>query len=71
MDTLYKWIATVLIVVGSFVNSLGYYPLGPIILVLGGFFWLIVSIMWKEKAMITTNLVVILVTIIGLVANYL
>ena len=50
-----KWIATVILIVGTGVNSLGYYPLGPIILVGGGFVWLAVSIAWQEPSLIITN----------------
>lgn len=58
-DTI-KWIATVILIVGSFVNSMGYYPLGPIILVLGGCFWLQVAIKMQDKPLIVTNAVMIM-----------
>lgn len=50
-----KWVATVTLIIGSFVNSAGFYPLGPAILLLGGIFWLIVAVLWKEPALIVTN----------------
>ena len=57
LDVVLKWIATVILIVGSFVNAVGIYPLGPILLLAGGFVWLVVSFLWKEPAMIITNLV--------------
>jgi hypothetical protein len=66
IDTVLKWIATVLLIVGTAVNSLGYYPAGPMILGVGGLFWTIVSFMWKEPSLIVTNSVLTAVTIIGL-----
>lgn len=69
-DTYLKWIATALLVIGAALNSLNIYPYGPLINLMGGFVWLIVSIMWKEAALITTNVVLAGVTIIGLVYTY-
>jgi len=36
----------------------------------GGMTWLIVSIMWREAALITTNIVLATITFIGLVYTY-
>jgi hypothetical protein len=70
-DQILKWVATGILIVGSLVNSLGYYPAGPIILGLGAIVWLIVSIMWKEMSLIVTNLIFAVVTTIGLIIYYL
>ena len=70
-DQLLKWIATAILIVGSLVNSLGYYPVGPILLGIGSMFWLIVSIMWKEYSLIVTNGVLIIVNATGLIIAYL
>jgi hypothetical protein len=69
-DQILKWVATGILIVGSLVNSLGYYPAGPIILGLGAIVWLIVSIMWKEMSLIVTNLIFAVVTTIGLIIYY-
>ena len=65
-----KWIATVVLIIGTGVNSLGYYPEGPIILVLGGMFWTAVSIIWRETSLIVTNSVMLLTGIGGLILHY-
>ena len=61
-----KWIGTSILVIGTGVNSLGIYPLGPILLGLGGLVWMTVGILWKENSLIITNLILSLVTFIGL-----
>ena len=61
-----KWIGTSILVIGTGVNSLGIYPLGPLLLGVGGLVWMTVGIMWKETSLIVTNLVLSLVTFIGL-----
>jgi len=65
LNTYIKWIATAILIIGTAVNGLGYYPEGPAMLVLGGFLWLIVAIRVKDAPLIVTNLVM---STVGLVA---
>jgi len=67
LATYLKWVATVVLIVGTGLNSFNIYPAGAIALSLGGFMWLIVSIIWKEPAMIVTNTVILVVGVAGLV----
>lgn len=58
MIVVLKWIATVTLIAGSYVNSARIgdtVSLGPWILVVGGLLWLAVSIAWRERALIATN----------------
>jgi hypothetical protein len=54
-----KWIATVILIVGTAVTNLKYYPEGPLILAAGGAIWLVVSIRWREPSLIVTNAVML------------
>jgi hypothetical protein len=65
-----KWLATITLIIGTAVNSLGFYPEGPIILITGGALWLTVSIRWREPALIVTNAVMSLTAIVGVAFNY-
>jgi hypothetical protein len=65
-----KWLATITLIIGTAVNSLGFYPEGPIILITGGVLWLTVSIRWREPALIVTNAVMSLTAIVGVAFNY-
>jgi hypothetical protein len=56
-NSILKWTATAILIIGTAVNGLGMYPLGPALLVLGGFIWLIVAIRIKDAPLIVTNLV--------------
>ena len=59
LDQILKWIATATLIIGTVFNA-GFpdlYPVGPLILAAGGYIWLIVSIMWKDWALIATNIV--------------
>jgi hypothetical protein len=70
LDWYAKWTATAILIVGTAVNSLGYYPAGPLILALGGVIWLAVSIYWREPSLITTNAVMLVTGLVGLAWNY-
>jgi len=59
MDTILKWVATATLITGTVFNA-GFpqlYPLGPLVLALGGFVWLVVAVMWRDWALIATNFV--------------
>lgn len=71
IDFYLKWIATVTLIVGIGFNSFGFYPLGPIILLLGGIIWFAVAVLWKDLALMMTNLVASLVSAAGLFYTFL
>ena len=67
-----KWLATGVLIIGTFINA-GFpelYPAGPLLLALGGIIWLIVSFLWKEPALIVTNLVLTLMGFGGILLYY-
>ena len=64
-----KWAATATLILATAVNSLGYYPLGPIIYLISGVLWIYVSVAWREPALIVTNVVITTVGAVGLLTN--
>ena len=59
LDQILKWVATATLILSTVFNA-GFpdlYPVGPLILAAGGYIWLVVSIMWKDWALIATNTV--------------
>ena len=71
LKTVLKWSGTVTLIAGTGVNSLGYYPQGPLILLLGGALWLAVSIHWREPALILTYAVMFVTAAVGLTCAWL
>jgi hypothetical protein len=67
MISFLKWLATAILIVGSGVNGLGYYPLGPLMLVAGGVIWMTVALQLRDWALVTTNAVMGLVGVITVV----
>jgi hypothetical protein len=70
IEDILKWTATSILIVGSAVNGLGYYPMGPIILAIGGSIWFAVSLMWREWSLVLTNGVMTAVGVAGLLIRY-
>lgn len=64
MIKMMKWMATVILILGTAVNGLGYYPQGPLLLVLGGLVWLAVAVRVRDYPLIVTNLVMSLVGLV-------
>lgn len=71
LNDIFKWSATALLIIGFGLASYDVYPTGPIIQLAGGALWLVVSIRWREPALIVTNSVMTAVGIIGLTAHFL
>jgi hypothetical protein len=68
---LQKWTATVILIIGSAVNGLGYYPAGPALLAVGGLIWLAVAVQIQDRALITTNAVMSAVTLAAILIHFL
>jgi hypothetical protein len=66
-----KWVATAITIVGAVCTSINMYPLGPALLNLGAFVWLIVSIMWREWSLIVINATLLLIYTVGLIVKLL
>lgn len=58
-----KWAATAVLIAGTAVNGLGVYPLGPIMLIVGGLMWLVVALRIRDWPLIVTNTVMSLVAL--------
>jgi hypothetical protein len=64
-----KWLATFVTIAGAICTSINLYPLGPALLNLGAFLWLIVSIAWREWSLIVINATLLLIYTVGLVVK--
>ena len=70
-DNQLKWLGTATLIIGTAVNSLNIYPLGVLILLLGGVFWTIAAVRAKDHALIVVNVVMNLTALAGVLYNYL
>ncbi len=66
-----KWLATFVTIVGAVCTSINLYPLGPALLNVGAFLWLIVAIAWREWSLIVINATLLAIYTIGLLIKLL
>lgn len=66
-----KWVATFVTIVGAICTSVNIYPLGPALLNVGAFLWLIVAIKWREWSLITINATLLAIYTTGLIVKLL
>jgi hypothetical protein len=61
-----KWSATVVVLLGAVLASVGIYPYSAIVLNAGSLLFLIWAIMIRDRAMITVNLGLLMIYSVGL-----
>ena len=67
MNSIIKWSATVITLLGAIFTSLNIYPLNVIAFNIGSILWLIFAIRIKENSLIVVNTGLLLVYVLGLV----
>jgi len=61
-----KWTGTGVLILGTAVNGLGYWPWGPLMLALGGVIWGLVAVITRDRALLVTNAVMSTVGIVAI-----
>ena len=69
-DWYVKWIASVLLIIGTILTSNNIFPLNLYFHSLGLFGWFIVSIIWNDRALLVINAVSLAILVNGMVADY-
>lgn len=65
-----KWTATVVLIIGTALNNLGMYPIGPIVSNFGTVIWVIISFIMREPSLIVVNIAMLLTGVGGLTYHY-
>ena len=60
-----EWSSTFILMIGVWLTAINYYPLNIVFSLLGNFGWLIVAIMWRKWSLITIQLVVSILYVVG------
>jgi hypothetical protein len=60
-----EWLSTAILMVGVWLTAINHYPLNIVFSLAGNFGWLIVGIIWRKWSLITIQLVVSLLYVIG------
>ena len=70
LNCIMQWSATTILIIGTLINSLGFYPIGPILLTIGGIIWFIVAVRWRVVSLMVNNGVIVLMSLIGFIYHY-
>ena len=62
-----KWVATAIIIVGACLNSFELQPYSHIVMCVGAGLWLVVGILWYDRALIVVNSAIMAIYLAGLV----
>jgi len=65
-----KWLSSIIIIVGMVLSSANIYPLNIWVHMFGVIGWLVVGMLWHDRALIFLNAVAIFVFASGLVNHY-
>ena len=66
-DWYIKWVASVILLVGMILTAQNIYPINLFVNITGLIGWLIVSIMWNDRALIVINAVGVSIYLNGIV----
>ena len=70
LDDIIKWSGTTVLIIGTGINGLNIYPMGAMILTVGGWIWLTAAIRARDMPLIVTNVVMSLTGLAGIIYNY-
>ena len=66
-DWYVKWIASILLIIGTILTSNNIFPLNLYFHSLGLFGWFIVSIIWNDRALLVINAVSLAILVLSLI----
>ena len=64
-----KWVSTILVVIGGILAATSYTPENFILTAIGGFGWMIVGIIWKDRSIIILNAIMGTLSIVAFLNN--
>ena len=71
IDWYIKWVSSIVLIVGMIFASNNMFPWNIIVQAIGIAGWLVVSIMWNDRALIIVNAIGVTILMNGLVGHYL
>ena len=71
IDWYIKWVSSIILIVGMVLTANNLFPWNVLVQCLGIAGWLIVSVMWNDRALIIVNAVGVAILLNGLVAYWL
>ena len=70
-DWYIKWVSSIILIIGMVLAANNLYPYNIIVQCVGIFGWLVVSVMWNDRALIVVNAVGVAILLNGLIGYWL
>ena len=71
VDWYIKWVSSIVLIIGTVLAANNLYPWNVLVQCTGIAGWLVVSVMWNDRALIVVNAISVAILLNGLVAWYL
>jgi hypothetical protein len=71
VDWYIKWVSSIVLIIGMILAANNLYPWNIIVQCVGIFGWLVVSVMWNDRALIVVNAVGVAILLNGLIGYWL
>ena len=65
-----KWIATIVIIIGAGLNSFDVQPYSQAVMSVGAGLWLLVGILWYDRALIAVNSAIMAIYLAGVIMYF-
>jgi hypothetical protein len=65
-----KWIASIFLIIGMILASVNLFPYNIMVASIGVLGWLIVGILWHDRALIVLNAISLTIYLMGVVGHY-
>lgn len=65
-----KWVASIFLIIGMILASVNLFPYNIMVASIGVLGWLIVGILWHDRALIVLNAISLAIYLIGVVGHY-
>ena len=70
IDWYIKWVSSIILIVGMILTSNNIYPLNLLLHIIGIGGWLVVAMMWNDRALMVINSIGIVIYINGILQYY-
>ena len=65
-----KWVASIFLIIGMILASVNLFPYNIMVASIGVLGWLIVGILWHDRALIVLNAVSLSIYLLGVIGHY-
>lgn len=70
IEFFFEWLSTALVIAGAALTSWNVYPENLYVVIAGNFGWIIVGLYWRKWSLITIQVILTVIYIVGLIHSF-